>query len=191
MRILFLGNSFTFFHDLPSVVSNMLSCEVQSHTRGGARLAEQLNPETEMGAKTLRALREEQWNYVVLQEQSFAPIGTQEAFLKSVKALCALIRENGAVPVLYATWAYREGTEKLASTSLTYEEMDRGLYNSYHKAADATGALIADVGTLFTKLRTIVNLYMPDHYHPSEAGTVLAAGEIARVIRENEQNKKA
>ena len=190
MRILFLGNSFTFFHDLPSVVSNMLSCEVQSHTRGGARLAEQLNPETEMGAKTLRALREEQWDYVVMQEQSFTPVGNYDSFLKSVKELSSLIKENGATPVLYASWAYREGTEKLASTNLSYAEMADALRNNCYKAAEAAGALVADVGTLFTKVRTIITPYEPDNYHPSEAGSVLAASEIARVIRENEQKAK-
>lgn len=187
MRILFLGNSFTYFHDLPKIVSQMLSCEVESHTRGGAKLAEQLNPETEMGAKTLKALKEEKWDYVVMQEQSFAPIGNFEAFLKSVKALSSLIKENGATPVLYATWAYRENTEKLATTNLTYAEMADALRNNYAKAAIETGSLMADVGTLFTKTRAIITPYENDDYHPSEAGTILAASEIARVIRENER----
>lgn len=186
MRILFLGNSFTYYHNLPNLVQEMLSCEVESHTRGGARLSEHLNDETEMGAKTLKALKEEKWDYVVMQEQSFAPVGTQKAFHESVKALCGLIRENGATPVLYATWAYREDTEKLASTGLSYAEMDAALYESYHKAASACGALVADVGKLFTKVRNIVTPYEPDNYHPSEAGSVLSASEIARVIRENE-----
>lgn len=187
MRILFLGNSFTYYHDLPLVVSKMLSCEVQSHTRGGARLSEQLNPETEMGARTLQALKEEKWDYVVMQEQSFAPVGSFDAFYESVVSLSALIKQNGAVPVLYATWAYEEGTDKLASTHLSYDEMADALRNNYYKAAEAAGALVADVGTLFTKTRAIVKPYEPDSYHPSEAGTVLAASEIARVIRENEQ----
>ena len=189
MRILFLGNSFTFFHDLPKIVSQMLLCEVKSHTRGGARLAEQLNPETEMGTKTLKALKEEKWDYVVMQEQSFAPVGNFEAFLRSVKALSTLIKENGATPVLYATWAYRENSEMLSDTGLSYTGMADALRNNYAKAALETGSLMADVGTLFTRTRDIITPYEKDDYHPSEAGTVLAACEIARVIRENEQNK--
>ena len=187
MRILFLGNSFTYYHDLPKIVSCMLPCEVHAHTRGGAKLAEHLNPEAEMGAKTLKSLKEEKWDYVVMQEQSFAPVGSFEAFLESVKALSALIKENGAVPVLYATWAYKEDTEKLASTHLSYNEMATALRTNYYKAAEESGALVADVGTLFTKARSTVTPYENDNYHPSEAGTVLAASEIVRVIRENEQ----
>ena len=189
MKILFLGNSFTFVNDLPSVVSEMLSCETRSHTRGGARLAEQLYPETEMGAKTLRALKEEKWDYVVLQEQSFAPVNTKGRFIKSVKALTKLIFENGATPVLYATWAYREGSGKLEKTGLTYEEMDNALFESYHEAASETGALVADAGRLFTKMRKILNPYSNDDYHPSQAGTALAAHAICEAIMKNEYKK--
>ena len=43
MRILMLGNSFTYYHDMPKILAQMLDAEVVAHTRGGARLAEQLN----------------------------------------------------------------------------------------------------------------------------------------------------
>ena len=189
MRILFLGNSFTFVNNLPDVVGAMLSCETVSHTRGGARLSEQLNPETEMGSKTLKALKEERWDYVVLQEQSFAPVGNKESFKKSVHALAALIRENGAIPVLYATWAYREGSEKLKKTGLTYGEMDKALFDSYHEAAYETGAIVADAGRLFTAVRKTINPYGEDDYHPSQAGTALAAHAICSAIMQSEKTK--
>ena len=72
MRILMLGNSFTYFNDMPKLLAAITGEEVVSHTRGGAFLSEQLNAETEMGAKTLKALSEEKWDYVVMQEQSMA-----------------------------------------------------------------------------------------------------------------------
>ena len=182
MRILMLGNSFTYYHDMPDILAHLLGAEVVAHTRGGAYLAEQLNPETEMGARTLKALQEEKWDYVVLQEQSNAPALHREAFQQSAAALCALIHENGAKPVFYATWAYRDGTEKLASTNLTYDEMHEQLYDSYHAAAKAANALIADVGVAFRAVRAQVDVLEADDYHPSAAGSVLAAATIAKVI---------
>ena len=74
MRILMLGNSYTFTNDLPAMLEQLTGAEVTAHTRGGARLAEQRNPNTQMGAKTLAALEQETWDYVVLQEMSNAPI---------------------------------------------------------------------------------------------------------------------
>ncbi len=182
MRILMLGNSFTYFHDMPDILAAMLGAEVVAHTRGGAMLAEQLNPDTEMGARTLKALKEEKWDYVVLQEQSNAPITKKKSFLESSEKLCRLIKENGAKPVFYASWAYKEGTDKLATMNMSYEEMDRGLFESYREAAEANGALMANVGCAFTAVRGYVGLYEDDDYHPSEAGSVLAAATIAKLI---------
>lgn len=104
MRILMLGNSFTFVNHMPDMLARLTGAEVVQHTRGGARLAEQLNPSTKMGARTQAALRDEKWDYVVLQEMSNGPITSKESFLKNTALLCEQIRANGAKPILYATW---------------------------------------------------------------------------------------
>ena len=52
MRILMLGNSFTFANDMPVMLAELTGAEVVQHTRGGARLSEHLNPSTKLGAKT-------------------------------------------------------------------------------------------------------------------------------------------
>ena len=116
MRILMLGNSLTTAHGLPDRLASALDAEVVVHARGGARLAEHLNPKTRNGARTLAALApvgpsgepaHPLWDYVVLQEMSHAPATTPEAYARSVAALCALARGAGTTPVIYATWAYR------------------------------------------------------------------------------------
>ena len=160
----------------------MLDAEVVAHTRGGAMLSEQFKPGTEMGARTLKALKEEKWDYIVLQEQSNAPITKKNGFLNSAAALCDLIKQNGAKPLFYSTWAYREGSLKLSAMNMSYEEMDKGLEESYMQAASENNALIAKVGAAFTGVRKMVDLYEDDDYHPSGAGSVLAAATIARVI---------
>lgn len=187
MRILMLGNSFTYFHDMPKMLASILGEEVVAHTRGGAFLHEHLDPNEELGSKTLKALKEEKWDYVVLQEQSKAPIFAKKDFMDSVHELCELIRANGAKPLLYATWAYRADSQKLADTGLSVPEMDKGLYESYHAASEENDALIADVGKSFAALRGYVDLLEPDDFHPSAAGSILAAETIARVIEKNER----
>jgi lysophospholipase L1-like esterase len=189
MRILMLGNSYTFYHDMPDMVADLLDCTVEAHTRGGARLAEQLNPETEMGARTLKALTSEVWDYVVLQEMSNGPITAPKSFFASVAALCEKIRENGAVPVLYATWAYAPDGEPMAKMGCTYEEMFHDLYDAYHRAAQENDALIADVGqALFAQANT-ADLYMPDGTHPTLLGSQIAARTISQVIRDDWEKK--
>lgn len=99
MRILMLGNSFTFANNMPETLANLIDAEVVQHTRGGARLAKQLNPNTKMGGMTQAALENEKWDYVILQEMSNGPITSRESFLNNTVLLCERIRSNGAVPV--------------------------------------------------------------------------------------------
>ncbi|MBP3657266.1 MAG: SGNH/GDSL hydrolase family protein [Clostridia bacterium] len=182
MKILMLGNSFTYFNDMPQLLAANTGWEVVAHTRGGAYLSEHLDPEAELGARTLPALREQKWDYVVLQEQSRGPYERREEYLASVRALCGLIRAAGATPVIYATWAYKDGTQRLASTGLSYDAMLAALTEGCHAAAKENGALIADAGLAFAGTQHVLPLYTPDDYHPSAFGSMLAALTIASCI---------
>ena len=183
MRILMLGNSFTYENDLPGRLAGMLGAQVAHHTRGGARLAEQLNPRTRLGARTLEALQAGGWDYVVLQEMSNGPITSPASFFSSVTRLCEQIRANGAVPVLYATWAYQRGGAKLRAFGMDYDQMYQQLHQAYAQAAQDTGALMADVGTRFYQMADQQELYAQDSYHPSEAGSRLASQVLAQTIQ--------
>ena len=55
MRILMLGNSLTFANDMPQMLAALTGAEVVHHTRGGARLSEQLNQSPRLGAQTQAA----------------------------------------------------------------------------------------------------------------------------------------
>lgn len=111
---------------MPAALAIMTGAEVVHHTRGGARLAEHLNLNTKMGANTQEALQKEKWDYVILQEMSNGPITSKEKFLVNVSKLCSQIRENGAIPVLYATWAYEKGGRKL-------QEFGRNMMKCYNR----------------------------------------------------------
>ncbi len=187
MRILMLGNSFTSVNHMPQMLAELTGGEVIHHTRGGARLSEHLNPGTGLGARTQSALRHEHWDYVILQEMSHGPLTSPKSFFSSVERLCRQIRENGAAPILYATWAYQRGGEKLTAKGWDYDEMARKLSQAYHKAAQENYALIADVGRRFYELAGIRDLYADDGVHPDEEGSRIAAETIAAVIQEHEE----
>ncbi|MDI9243198.1 WYL domain-containing protein [Fusibacillus kribbianus] len=182
MRILMLGNSFTFVNNMPDKLAQLTGAEVIHHTRGGARLAEQLNPETKMGSLTQAALQNEKWDYVILQEMSNGPVTSKDSFLKNVGLLCEKIRANGAMPVLYATWAYQKGGKQLASFGMDYDEMYQKMHDAYHEVAAQNRALIADVGKRFYELADRQNIYAEDGCHPNESGSQIAAQVIADVI---------
>lgn len=182
MRILMLGNSFTFTNDMPQMLADLTGAEVVHHTRGGARLSEQLNPNTKLGKQTQAALAEERWDYVVLQEMSHGPITAPKSFFSSVEQLCGQIWANGAAPVLFATWAYQKGGAKLAAKSWDHDEMAHDLSAAYQKSAQENHALLADVGQRFYALAGTRDLY-----HPSALGSRIAAETIAAVIRQHKE----
>ena len=182
MRVLFLGNSFTYFHALPVMAHHLTGWETDAVTRGGAYLHDFLNPGDEMYAQAEAALKNGRWDYVVLQEQSFNAIGNQADFLMSCKKLCEKIRAVGAVPVFYASWAYREGSEKLNKTGVSYGSMAKGLEDAYAKAARENEGRMANVGAAFTACREAYEVYEADDYHPSVYGSYLAACMICRAI---------
>ncbi|WP_302496511.1 SGNH/GDSL hydrolase family protein [uncultured Flavonifractor sp.] len=187
MRILMLGNSFTFTNHMPQMLAQLTGAEVVHHTRGGARLSEHLNPKTKLRAKTQEVLDKEHWDYVVLQEMSHGPITAPGSFFASVEQLCNKIWENGAVPILYATWAYQRGGAKLTAKGWDYSEMAHKMSEAYHKAARENHALLADVGRKFYELSDTQNLYAADGVHPSELGSRIAAETIAAVIQEQKE----
>ncbi|MCI5842888.1 MAG: SGNH/GDSL hydrolase family protein [Clostridiales bacterium] len=189
MRILMMGNSFIFTNNMPQMLADLTGAEVVHHTRGGARLSEQLNPNTRLGSQTQAALQNEKWDYIVLQEMSHGPITAPKSFFSSVEELCRQIQANGAVPTLFATWAYQRGGTKLAAKGWDYDEMARKLSEAYHKAARDNNALIADVGNRFYELSHTKNLYAADGAHPNEAGSRLAAETIAAVIQAHKENE--
>ena len=191
MRILMLGNSFTFANNMPAMLAKLTGAEVVHHTRGGARLAEQLNPKTKTGAKTQAALENEFWDYVVLQEMSNGPVTSRNSFLKNAGRLCAWIKEEGATPLLFATWAYQKDSQAMADMDMGYDEMAQGLHDAYREAADQNDVLIAEVGQKFYELADSSDLYAEDGQHPSEAGSRLAAETIAAVIKADQDDKKA
>lgn len=177
-----LGNSYTYFNDMPQMVKELTGAYVVQHTRGGAYLDEQIDPNSEMGAKTLRALKDEKWDYVVLQEYSNGAFTAEERFIHATDVLCQKIYENGAKPVFYLTWAYQKDGAKLAYEGFDYTEMYNALQKAYRKVAAKNNALLADVGTAFYENSPKINLYNEDGTHPNEEGSRLAAKIIADVI---------
>ncbi len=200
MNILMLGNSFTYFNDMPGMLAGELNASVTEVVRGGAFLHDFLSQEDELcqlgmaallgeihereGREMCRTFGEKpqgKWDYVVIQEQSFNAVGNPEDYLKSATELIRRIKSVGAVPVIYATWAYRDGSMKLKSTWLSFSEMRERQTKTYTNAAKECGALLADVGAAFEKAD--FNVYNDDDYHPNEQASRLAAHVIADAIR--------
>ena len=188
MNILFIGNSYTYFSDLPTLFASLCAANgqdvrVDSVTCGGRRLHENLNafcndfnPDDEYSKRISELVEENEYDVLFLQEQSCLPIVEPQMFLAGVVGLSTVI--GAWRTVLYATWGRADGSDTLAHYGWTREGMTEGLYNAYCQAAQIAHAEVSPVGLCFAKIvesHPEIDLYDPDKSHPSYAGTCVAA----------------
>ena len=174
LRVLFIGNSYTYFNNLATSIADMAAARHESRTLtstvvlvGGSTLEAHLGR-----ADALRELSRGGWDYVVLQEQSTRPITDPPALWRDARAFADAATKAGARVVLYETWA-REATPQLQDS----------LTRMYHRAAEAAGAKVAHVGEAWAAFRATEQVAAPAHSalfiadgsHPTTAGTYLAA----------------
>lgn len=183
MNILFIGNSFTYFNGMPSMVekiglTNGQDIYVEHITYGGFSLIQYLDERTPESNQVMDALNKKKWDYVVLQEQSSKPDVNKSEFLSSVETFNTLITNRGAKPCLYSTWSYKVDSKKLHNTGRTYTEFYNLLTNAYIEAENTYGILRAPIGTIFyniTMEEPSINLIMDDDFHPNLSGSYIAA----------------
>jgi hypothetical protein len=177
-RVLFIGNSYTYFNNLPEIVRVLAESagggrvEVRMVAPGGWRLADHWQK-----GEAHEALRSGTWDFVVLQEQSQLGdprtvdgkprVGSDKNFAPAAAQWAAEIKRAGARPVFYSTWAKKASPE------------DQALLNdAYAKAAREGGGILAPVGIAWSTIREAapnIGLFVDDGSHPSSAGSYLAA----------------
>lgn len=183
MNILFIGNSFTYFNELPEILNSLSEAagtdlHAERLTYGGYYLKWYTDPENPHGNEAVPLLKSRHFDYVVLQEQSKAPASDPETFAEGVAALMPYITESGAKPVFYKTWAYARESAKLADSGMGYEEMLFKLTAAYNAQAEKYGARSVPVGEKFFRVmedHPMISLIKEDAFHPNLCGSYLAA----------------
>ena len=104
LAILFIGNSHTYFNDMPLMVQRCAEdagygCRVNMIAHGGWFLAQHAE-EPDVRFNILYG----HYDYVVLQEHAH-PFGPVEKFREAAIKLNQMIRQAGSIPVIYETWA--------------------------------------------------------------------------------------
>lgn len=181
MRILFIGNSYTYFNMMPNLFA-MLAREngkdvtVESVTRGGWSLSWYVDVDNEQG-RQLRSLPGK-YDICFLQDNSVFPIVNFEAFRSGVSRISKLLADWVDTFILYETWGRKEGSEKLAELGLTREEMSQKLTSAYDTVGKEFGMAVSPVGQNFLKMgkrHPQIEIFDPDRTHPSFVGSCLSA----------------
>lgn len=165
LRVLYVGNSLTYTHDLPAVVGELAAME------GRAYHAEDLS-EANAGLEdhwargdAQRRIAAGDWDVVVLQQGPSTLVSSRETLIEYVGRFAEGVREAGATPAVFMVWPP-------VGTPIERSEV------SYAAAADAHGAVLLPAGRAWRialEADPPIALYGPDGFHPSRLGTALAA----------------
>ena len=177
-RILFIGNSYTYFNNLPAVLAQLAnssrpnSLETKMVVTGGATLKSLWE-----AGDALKNIQQGGWTYVVLQEQStlgqggrvdgIPQINDPAMFFEYARRFDAEIRKAGAKTAFYMTWARHDSPQNQARLSAAYTSIAKEL-----------GAILVPAGHAWEMAlheKPGLALHQIDNSHPTPAGTYLAA----------------
>lgn len=176
VRVLFIGNSYTYGNNLPAMVQRLSEITdgrkvvTEQVTNGGWTLQMHW-----LQGEAPKRLREGKWDYVVLQDHSLRPIDDRPQFERFSRLFVHQIRKQGGKTVFYMTWARRHRPE-------TQERLS----TSYRRIAIEQKSLLAPIGEAWRSILTgpdPIRLHLGDDSHPNESGTYIAAVSILSAIR--------
>ena len=167
-RVLFVGNSLTYANDLPEIVRGLTAAaglpamEVESVAFPDFNLDDH-----RARGDAVRAIASRSWTLVVLQQGPSSLEENRAQLRASAVTFAADIRKAGGRPALYMVWP---SLENAATFDRTVE--------SYRLAASDVEGVLFPVGEAFRVARSrdeSAPLYESDGYHPTLAGSYLAA----------------
>ena len=174
MKILFIGNSHTYYNDMPHLFAQLcreknVEAEVTMLAHGGKGWDFHVE-EPEVRFNIMYG----GYDAVVLQHTAH-PMGDLQVMGKCGKQLIEWVREADARPVLYMTW----------TTKADGEAAQEAMSGAYRKLQEETGCELAPVGERWWKYHKEhpeVELYAEDGQPAPPAGSRLAAEVIAEVV---------
>lgn len=173
MKVLFIGNSHTYVHDMPllfkkKVIESGNDCHVTMIAHPGWTL-EKHNANPEVRFNILYG----DYDYVVCQEYAH-PFGPAENLYKGMRILKNYIDQTKSKMIIYPTWAAKNNPS--AQTVMS---------EAHKTIAEELGDMLAPVDVRWTdivKNHPEINLFGPDGEHPSDEGSNLIATAIYDTI---------
>ena len=185
--VLFLGNSYTYYNDMPVMLSQAANSagdtfEYQSNSIPNASWSTHTT-----NSESLARIMQGNWDFVVLQGAGRST-GRDEQYLEEnvypyVNILNGLIEEYNPCgeTMFYMTWGERNGVPSecpIWPPFCSYEEMDDLIRQRHLLMAENYEANTSPVGAVWRYIRDnnpSIDLYDPDGSHPSLAGSYAGA----------------
>ena len=188
ISILFIGNSYTKMNDFSKMVSD-IGAELGDTIYADFSAFDSYTLEKHFSnQETIDKINSNNWDYVVLQEQSQLPakdINTfnEKTYYYANKILQIIYNNNPDTHILlFMTWGRRYGDKDLCKKypyTCEYEGMQNMLIDRYNLLGEMLGVDVVPCGIAW-KYFTLdsnnhINLFYEDNSHPNEIGSYLNA----------------
>jgi hypothetical protein len=189
LRVLFLGNSYTAYNNLPQMVKDMSAGAgktliIDSNMPGGMLISGHLNDPSSQ-----QKIMQGNWDYVVVQEQSQVPTIDFFRYNDMYPALTDLklfIEQASpcAKVITYMTWGRRFGGQQCdpsgtycSPTFADFNHMQDTLTSAYLEIGNLLKIQCAPVGVIWQNILndTSLVLHASDNSHPNLDGSYVAA----------------
>jgi hypothetical protein len=176
-RVLFIGNSHTFYNDLPEMFQELARAgghevDVDMSAQGGWSLSDHA-----ASALSLNKIEQQDWDCVILQERASLIIDNpEEQSYPAIRLLYDKVSEKGATLILFMTWGPRDGLPDAGYRN--YDETQAQICTGYMDIASELDVMVAPVGIAWQnaiKKDPQLNLWNVDGSHPSREGSYLSA----------------
>ena len=181
-EILFVGNSFTFYWNLPKLVEDMaksrgLNWKVYQSTSSGVTLEQHWN--SRRGLKTISLIEKNNFDYIIFQDRSHNPIRQLDSTMVYAKKFIKLSKSKKSIPFLFSTWFYqRYWEQKYPDNKIDLIKNPYPIESVISRISNEENIDFIPVGRafeFFQRRHPNYNLLFDDDKHSSPNGTYLAA----------------
>ena len=204
VKVLFIGNSFTYFNDMPMMFDSIArsagyKVKTQMYAPGGVSVGD-----TSQGTMAhmnnpvvYENIRSDHWDYVVLQDNQGRFVLDYGVFPSSslviqghLQIRDSVVKNNPCAKMVWFTgWGMKNGLPPNGNTGI---EMIERIAANYRYLNDTAHQIIAPIGGTWKKIilmNPAFDLWSPDQTHPSVEGSFLTASLLyATIFRDFPQN---
>lgn len=166
-RVLFVGNSLTYFNDLPGTLAALALTTGDTIRAAAVAYPDYALVDHLVQGDAVRAIRSDRWNYVVLQQGPSSLDINRDSLIAMTRLFDPEIKAAGGRTTLFSVWPQ-------TVNAFTFPRA----IESYRLAAEAVNGVYMPVGAAWQAALSqdsTIPLYNADGLHPSVLGTYLSA----------------
>lgn len=183
MKILFIGNSHTYYNDMTQIFSSLANTnghdvQVDSVTKGGWILHNYLDIPNEQTERIEEIASNEHFDYCFLQEQALVPVVEYDAFADGVKRLMDKLQKAVDSFILYETFGWGQGNYRHVEHGLDFNSHCSKTIEAYERLGDSLNLSVSPAGVHFRSVvldRPDIPMFRDDLVHATYAGSCLIA----------------